>query len=244
MVGIYKITNKNNNKIYIGQSINIEERWKKHIYSPSNSLIHQAIVKYGVQSFAFEILEECASEQLNEREKYWIAYYNSVIPFGYNKTEGGDSANLDENTRYQKLDSEKVDQIILLLKNSTLTEREIANIFNVSEDFISYINLGRNHRRINIDYPIRKVKFRPKQCTQCGAPISGAGISGLCVSCSSAQRRTVIRPEKETLLQELLSTSFTAVGKKYGVSDNAIRKWCKSYGLPTTKKELKNLEKI
>ena len=244
MIGIYKITNKINNKIYIGQSINIEERWKKHIYSPSNSLVHQAIAKYGVQSFTFEVLEECASEQLNEHEVYWIAHYNSVIPFGYNKTEGGDSPNLDENTRYRKLDSEKVNQIILLLKNSTLTEREIANVFDVSEDFISYINLGKNHRRENMDYPIRKAKFRPKQCIQCGTLISGTGISGLCASCSYVQRRTVIRPEKEVLLQELLSTSFTAVGKKYGVSDNAIRKWCKGYGLPTTKKELKNFRKI
>lgn len=241
MIGIYKITNKINNKIYIGQSINIEERWKKHIYSPSSSLIHQAIVKYGVQSFIFEVLEECVLEQLNEREIYWISHYNSIIPFGYNKTQGGDNPNLDENTRYQKLDSEKVNQIISLLKNSTLTEAEIANIFGVSKDFISYINLGKNHRRENIDYPIRKIKFRPKQCLQCGTSISGAGISGLCASCSAIQRRTVIRPEKDVLLQELLATSFTAVGKKYGVSDNAVRKWCKNYGMPTTKKELKKL---
>lgn len=49
------------------------------------------------------------------------------------------------------------------------------------------------------------------------------------------------RPTKKQLLELILSKSFTEVGKIYGVSDNAIRKWCKSYGLPYTKKELKQL---
>lgn len=47
------------------------------------------------------------------------------------------------------------------------------------------------------------------------------------------------RPESVELAQEILESSFCAVGRKYGVSDNAIRKWCISYGMPTKKEELK-----
>jgi group I intron endonuclease len=61
MTGIYKITNKINGKVYIGQSINIERRWKEHISDKrKNSLIHLAIEKYGEKNFNFEIIEECS----------------------------------------------------------------------------------------------------------------------------------------------------------------------------------------
>ena len=79
MIGIYKITNKVNYKVYIGQSINIEERWKHHklYYSNKklkeyNTKFYRAIRKYGIENFDFEIIEECPIELLNEREKYWI----------------------------------------------------------------------------------------------------------------------------------------------------------------------------
>lgn len=94
--GIYKITNLINNHSYIGQSRNIEVRWKKHIYETSNPdypqyyyTIHKAFRKYGVKNFSFEIIEECSEELLNEREIYWIAYYNTYND-GYNDTLGGE----------------------------------------------------------------------------------------------------------------------------------------------------------
>lgn len=66
MIGIYKITNKINGKIYIGQSINIERRWKEHIFdNRKNSLIHLAIIKYGKENFSFEVIEECNQKELN-----------------------------------------------------------------------------------------------------------------------------------------------------------------------------------
>jgi transposase-like protein len=56
------------------------------------------------------------------------------------------------------------------------------------------------------------------------------------------KRRTVDRPSKEVLLQELKESNFTQVGKKYGVSDNTIRKWCRNYDLPTHTSEIKVFE--
>lgn len=55
---------------------------------------------------------------------------------------------------------------------------------------------------------------------------------------SFRQRKVVDRPTKEQLLQEIIESSFTEVGKKYDVSDNTIRKWCKFYKLPFRKKDL------
>lgn len=91
MMGIYKITNILNNKCYIGQSINIERRWEEHLYRNTHcTFLRYAIAKYGKDAFTFEVLEECSQNQLNEREQYWIKYYNSYGENGYNLTMGGD----------------------------------------------------------------------------------------------------------------------------------------------------------
>ena len=88
---IYKITNLINGKIYIGQTTRtLEERISNHIYQKRKSLIHQAIVKYGWENFKAEIVEVCKNiEELNDREKYWIAHYDCISPNGYNLTDGG-----------------------------------------------------------------------------------------------------------------------------------------------------------
>lgn len=88
--GIYKITNKINNKIYIGQSVDIKRRWSdEKSRSNNNSLclvsaLYSALHKYGVDNFTFEIIEECNETQLNEREAFWINKFNSIKPNGYN----------------------------------------------------------------------------------------------------------------------------------------------------------------
>ena len=89
MVGIYKITNLINQKVYIGQSIDILKRWNAHKYRATLSekeypeYIYQAIRKYGIENFSFEIIEECKEEELDEKELKWILFYNSHKK-GYN----------------------------------------------------------------------------------------------------------------------------------------------------------------
>lgn len=88
-IGIYKIENLINHKIYIGQSIEIERRWQKHLNATDDFLIHKALRKYGKENFSFTILEECKTEELDIKENYWINYYNCIIPNGYNMINGG-----------------------------------------------------------------------------------------------------------------------------------------------------------
>ncbi|MBR1645271.1 MAG: GIY-YIG nuclease family protein [Selenomonadaceae bacterium] len=89
---IYKITNKLNGKIYIGQTTQtLNRRIGQH--KRANSVIGQAIRKHGWKNFTVEVLEECDTlEQLNEREKFWIAHFDCKAPKGYNLTDGGDGA--------------------------------------------------------------------------------------------------------------------------------------------------------
>ena len=93
--GIYKIENKINHHIYIGQSVHIYSRWKYHKYEGHwiNNYLYNAFKKYGIENFDFSIIEIVPPNKdiLNEREKYWIKYYDSYNN-GYNLTEGGDSS--------------------------------------------------------------------------------------------------------------------------------------------------------
>lgn len=105
MIGIYLITNKVNGKKYVGQSIDIEKRWKDHIRDSKKSeyTIHKAIRKYGVENFEFSVLEECPVDKLDEREIYWISELDTYNN-GYNMTLGGEGhiLYLDPKERDQK----------------------------------------------------------------------------------------------------------------------------------------------
>lgn len=92
--GIYKITNLKDQKIYIGQSVDIKTRWSNHIKaslgidSIAHSKVHDVMAEEGIWNFTFELLEECSRDKLNEREKYYIDFYKSNL-YGYNLTKGG-----------------------------------------------------------------------------------------------------------------------------------------------------------
>ena len=115
MIGIYKITNLINGKVYIGQSQNIESRFKEHLYHHNASNIGRDIYKYKAENFSFEILEECSKEELDEKEDYYIYKYNS-IENGYNLIKGGQN-NIGESNSNAKLSREDVYKIREAYKN-------------------------------------------------------------------------------------------------------------------------------
>ena len=90
---IYKITNLINGKVYIGKTErNIQIRWKEHCKNISRLQrlpLYKALKKYGINNFTIEEIEQCNISQLDQREIYWISFYNSYIK-GYNCTEGGE----------------------------------------------------------------------------------------------------------------------------------------------------------
>lgn len=93
---IYSILNLKNNKRYIGQSKNIKKRFYQHLYTFKNKRrmnypLYKALHKYGLENFEVEILCKCnTKEELNDKEIYYIEYYNTLIDeYGYNVKEGG-----------------------------------------------------------------------------------------------------------------------------------------------------------
>lgn len=95
--GIYKIICSGNNKVYIGQSTNIHRRYKSHITDLKankhhNPKLQYAFNKYGEDSFRFEIIELCDKSLLDERENYYIDFYNAISnDYGFNLKTGGNA---------------------------------------------------------------------------------------------------------------------------------------------------------
>lgn len=96
--GIYKITNINDMKCYVGQSVDIANRFTQHcrcgcgIKTPKDNKLYAAMLKDGLDQFTFEIVEICPQEELNEKEKYYIDVYNSVN-YGFNSQDGVNNKN-------------------------------------------------------------------------------------------------------------------------------------------------------
>ena len=86
--GIYKITNLKTGMCYVGQAVNISDRWKQHIKrgigadTPTRNKLYPAMIENGVENFSFELIEECPREKLNEREDYWQEFFKAK-EFGY-----------------------------------------------------------------------------------------------------------------------------------------------------------------
>ena len=123
---IYIIKNTVNDKVYVGQTkVSLKLRFQNHLSAARNGkdyIIGKAIRKYGEDKFYIELLEECTVEELNEREKYWIAFFNSMDNrFGYNISIGG---NVIRTTK--ELDKD----MVIKLFNSGIPAFKIAKILH------------------------------------------------------------------------------------------------------------------
>lgn len=236
--GIYKIENKIDGKVYIGQSVNIEDRWIKHKsvsqninHENAHYKIYRAIRKHGLENFIFSIIEECSKENLDDKEKEWINFYDSYKN-GYNQTLGGQSLK----AHGTKLTQIQIEEITELLKNTKISINNIANKYNVHPCTITHINTGKTWFRQNLVYPIRE--RNNKTCINCGKKLK-SNNSILCKECYIKSIQLEI-PSKEELKNKIRKLeSFEEVASYYDkIGTSIIRTWCKRYNLPTIKKEI------
>lgn len=237
MVGIYKISNLINNKVYIGQSVDIHKRWNNHRSAYQNPKAHEynyylyrSMRKYGIENFNFEVIEECAIDELNQREIYWIDYYDSYRN-GYNSTPGGSNG-----PHPVKITPDILLEIDKYLKESDVDMQQIADIFKVSYEMIQGINTGRYWHR-EIEYPLRKCQHnrRKNYCIDCGKEIDLKATR--CWECYCKTRLNESYPDKYTLLKLISQNTQADVGKMFGVGGNAVKKWCIKYGIPYKRKD-------
>lgn len=235
-IGIYKIENLINHKVYIGQSIHIEKRWQQHCQLSSDSVIAKAIQKYGKENFSFQILEECSEQDLDKKELFYIKSYNSLVPNGYNIIDYIDG----QRRIYNNYDRKTLYQIIADIKDTDMSFQDIAAKYNLDTSMIYYLNRGDYHTLEEFTYPLREVKSFKKQyhyCIDCGKEIGKGALR--CISCANKAQQTCERPSRQILKDMIRTMSFEAIGRKYGVSGNAIRKWCIQNDLPSKKSDIK-----
>lgn len=163
---IYIIKNKINNKVYIGQADFAWKRWGSHLrdakYKPK-IIIDKAIKKYGEENFWYELLENQISNY-DEKEKYWIEKFNSIIPNGYNVAVGGKGVGFGINHVISSIKNQEIlDLIIKDLREGEKTFQDIAKEYKVGVAVIQGINAGTYYTNNNLKYPIREYFLSEKK---------------------------------------------------------------------------------
>ncbi len=164
--GIYSFTNKNNGKVYVGQSKKVLTRRKQHERGnlKNSRRFHNSIKKNGAESFDFQVLQYCSVELLDEREVYWITKLKSIYPNGYNLTTGGGA--------FQKHNDE-TKKILSRITKKRVSEG--THIF-LSKEFIEknkkyQIELGKLGK-----HPSQQTEFKAKRNETLKTKIAETGI--------------------------------------------------------------------
>lgn len=156
---IYKVTNKLNGKCYIGQTSDIKRRFCEHKAlgykeEEKGKALYVAFNKYGIDNFSFEVIDYC--EDYNDKERFYIDLYNSYKN-GYNMTLGGEEPpiNKGENSPFRLYDVSVNLKIKRLLKETSLDQKDIAEIIGCNPTTVHRINHGVLWREDDRKYPIR-----------------------------------------------------------------------------------------
>lgn len=214
---IYCWVNNTNNKKYIGQSINddLKQRGiREHQYSATHktasdyeSPLHRAMRKYGIENFTYKILAQEIEDQtlLNQLEIYYIQYYDSQIPNGYNIEKGGKNG---EKEPFSQETKEK-----MRWAKASLTEQEVIEL---------------RHAYANHESPqqIYDQKYKDRLDFHAFMNIwGGKRYSNICPELIKTGRHTKLSLEKANAIREDYKTgkySYVILAKKYGCSKAAI----------------------
>lgn len=275
---------------YVGKSVNLQKRFYDH-KCKSGQQIDNEIERYGKENFDFIILEYCSVDALEEREKYWIAYYDTFNN-GYNKTRGGCGKlkynydkiislwnegyncneimsilhcsdgvvttalrcnNISKDMAIRRAQQDKVQPMVALdietkqplkifyhydefakIKKQNIDKDSIHNALKHSCQYKAYGYYWNYLSNITDTIPnLTDEEFLSYQ-KDCKPSLTEEAKIHL-----SNSKRMVERPSREVLKKEIRIYSFVSLGKKYGVSDKAISKWCIFYHLPSRKTDIK-----
>lgn len=155
--GIYKLVFTGTKEVYIGQALNINDRFTRHIRTLRNNehskKLQRAYLTYGIPKL--EILQECAKEDLNTLENFYIEEYNAAGE-GFNSAKyagGGCSLSGEAHPLSQFPNSSIVEIIEYIVENPTLTLKEVGTILDISSNIISHIFQGSRHTWVELEYP-------------------------------------------------------------------------------------------
>lgn len=238
--GIYIIKNKINNKVYIGQSVDIMCRWYAHKNSAkgksqdSYTKIHTVMNELGIDNFYIEILEECEYSKLDEREIYWIDFFNSYKN-GYNMTLGGDSNRGESNGRHL-LTEEQVIEIRLAYGNK-IPFREV---YNKYKGIISKRGLQKVWHFETWKYILPEVYTEENRIWH--ATMAKANIDGN-KKLGKNNKERACNEEEILKMRELREKglSYKKISEIIGRSASTIRKYCLFQECPSNNKILNSI---
>jgi len=126
--GIYFYKNEINNKMYVGQSRDIQKRIYVHNFRLSKGIddsirLQNSVIKYGLSNFSWGVLEFCSESELDNKEIYWIEHLNTLSPRGYNLRNGGSYGKHSKETKQQIRDSTKGNLNHFYGKNHTISTK-------------------------------------------------------------------------------------------------------------------------
>ena len=189
-IGIYKITSPSN-KIYIGQSINIEQRWKKYKdwINHNQPKIYRSIIKYGFENHKFEIIEECDENLLDDREIYWKQYYINLI--GWNnclfcQLKDGKGGRRSDETKLKisisnkgRIFSEKSKMKMKISRNKRIISKETGQKISQSKKGIKVDSIFTSERNNKLKKPIMQFDLNGFLIAEYPSYIEAKNITGI-----------------------------------------------------------------
>ena len=174
MTVIYKFTNKINKKSYIGQTNNFQKRFGAHKSAANNPKsndyklpFHNAIRKYGIENFECSILEEIHDDEsqdfIDEREKFFISYYQTLVSQnGYNVSKSGQGYSPEKLPFQERIKHSNLftPEEIIDIQERLVKDEEFDEIEKVypalKRSYLLNINCGLNFKNDELDYPLKK----------------------------------------------------------------------------------------
>lgn len=190
-------------------------------------------IKFSCQSSRINTKESYVRRYTKEEIDYFATYWNNqvyVVPVDETSNEKiihfFESKN-NQNNRISFLEDYTIQKQWFNFLKDDFSEEEILNL-----------EPEKNNVKIIFNKKDASKTTKEYKCIRCGIPITKYSSTSYCLKCNAFLKRKTIRPDRETLKKLIRTMPFTTIGKEYNVSDNAIKKWCKTENLPYKKSEI------